>query len=178
MFKKNFKKETACYLEASVLPSNHYSPSLTSRPDLLCVFLSLLHGLAFALVMLVIPTAVEYSLCEDTTYLSTSQSMHIWVISTLWLLHIVLQWAIGHTAFGQHMGSHNALLSFSFLKRCIYFFYFWLWGVFAVACGPFLSCRERGLLPVVVRWLLLWATGSRAHGLCSCSSWALEQQAE
>ena len=67
---------------------------------------------------------------------------------------------------------------FSFFKEMYLFFYFWLWGVFAVACGPFLAAESGVYSPVVVRWLLLWSTGSRAHGLCSCSSWALEQQAE
>ena len=101
-------------------------------------------------------------------------------LSHFYFVAITYRAAVGHLShiFWSAYGLTQCLaFFFPFLKRFI--FYFWLWWVFTTACGPSLVAESGVYSAVVVRWLLLlWITGSRARGLCSCSSWALEQQAE
>ena len=65
------------------------------------------------------------------------------------------------------------------LKKFFKFIYFRLRWVFIAVCGLSLvvvsggysSLRCAGFL---LRWLLLWSTGSRCTGFSSCGTWALE----
>ena len=161
-----------------MLPSNHYSPSLTTRPDLLCV-LSLLRGLASRTQRY----ACHSHCCRVFIVWRYNLFIHFTVhghLSRFYFVAITYRAAVGHRShsFWSAYGLTQCLaFFFPFLKRCIYFLFL---AVGSLRCGmrAFSTAERKVCSPVVVRWLLSWSTGSRAHGLCSCSSWALEQQAE
>ena len=116
-------QERASYLEARVLPSDHDSPSLPPRHALSRVFLlmawfCLLEPTFWACgCRSVVSFSVEYSLCEDITiHVSILLFMAIWIISTLWLLLILLQWAARPISLGEPVDSLGALLLVTICK--------------------------------------------------------------
>ena len=124
-----------------------------------------------------------------TFSLSSHPSMDTWVVSILWLLRLMLQWTwtcwylfeilisflldiypkVG--LLDQMIVCCFFFLIVFFLNKFTYFLfiYFWLHWVF-IAARAFSSCREQGLLFVVVRRLLLQSTGSRHVCFSSCGS--------